>query len=75
VGDGPDNEFGVAAVNAGQYVVEADRDRTGDARGQEEHAPFTAAGRKLVGVKGGDRGVPVDAGQQGDAVANAARAS
>ena len=40
VGDGLDHEAGVAVVDAGQGVVEADRDPAGDAGGQEEDAPF-----------------------------------
>jgi hypothetical protein len=71
VGDGADDEAGVAAVDAGQGVVEADRDSAGDAGGQEKHAPFPAADRQLACVEGGDGGFSVGAGQQGDAVADA----
>src|SRR5260370_24054093 len=71
VRDGLDHEAGVALVDAGQGVVKADRDSSGDAGGQEEHAPFPAAGRQLAGVEGGDRGFPVGAGHQGGAAADA----
>ena len=71
MGDSADDEARVAAVDAGQGVVEADRGSAGDAGGQEEHPPFPAAGGELAGVQGGDGGFPVDAGEQGDAVADA----
>ena len=71
MGDGADDEARVAAVDAGQGVVEADRGSAGDAGGEEEHPPFSSAGRELGGVQGGDGGFPVDAGEQGGAVADA----
>ena len=71
VGDGFDHEAGVAAVDAGQGVVEADRDSCCDAGGQEEHAPFAAAGCQLAGVEGGDGCFPVGAGHRGGSVADA----
>src|SRR5208282_3747927 len=54
MGDGADDEARVAAVDAGQGVAEADRGSAGEAGGQEEHAPFPAAGRQFAGVQGGD---------------------
>jgi hypothetical protein len=70
VGDGPDYEAGVAAVDAGQDVVEVDRDSAGDAGGQEEYPAFPSAGWQLASVQGGDGGFPVGGGEQGDAVAD-----
>ena len=75
MGDSADDEARVAAVDAGQGVVEADWGSAGDAGGQEEHAPFPAAGRQFAGVQGGDSGFPVGAGQQGGAVADAGAGS
>ena len=66
VGDGPDDEAGVAVVDAGQGVVEADRNSAGDAGGQAEHASYSSAAWQLADVGGGDRGFPVGAGHQGD---------
>ena len=71
MGDGADDEARVAAVDAGQGVVEADRGSAGDAGGQEKHPPLPAAGREPAGVQGGDGGFPVDAGEQGGTVADA----
>src|ERR1700686_2506358 len=71
MGDRADGEARVAAVDADQGVVEADRGSAGDAGGQEEHPAFPSAGGELAGVQGGDGGFPVDAGEQGDAVADA----
>jgi hypothetical protein len=71
MGDGTDDEPRVAAVDAGQGVVEADRDRAGNAGGEKKHPSFPSAGRELAGVQSGDGGFPVDAGEQGDAVADA----
>ena len=75
MGDGADGEARVAAVDAGQGVVEADEGSAGDAGGQEEHSPFSSAGGELAGVEGGDGGFPVGAGEQGDAVADAGAGS
>ena len=71
MGDGADGEARVAAVDAGQGVVEADESSAGDAGGQEEHPPFSSARGEFAGVQGGDGGFPVGAGEQGDAVADA----
>src|SRR6266571_4008423 len=71
MGDGADDETRVAAVDAGQGVVEADRGSAGDAGGHEEHPPFPSAGWEFAGVQCGDGGFPVGAGEQGDAVADA----
>src|SRR5216683_7882111 len=68
---GGDQQIEVALVDAGQGVVETDGDSAGDACGQEEDAPFAAAGGQFAGVEGGDGCFPVGAGQQGDAVADA----
>jgi hypothetical protein len=46
VSDCLDDEAGVAAVDAGQGVVEADRDPAGDAGGQLEHSAFAAGQRQ-----------------------------
>jgi len=75
MGDGADGEARVAAVDAGQGVVEADEGSAGDAGGQEEHPPFSSAGGEFAGVEGGDGGFPVGAGEQGDAVADAGAGS
>jgi integrase len=75
MGDSADDEARIAAVDAGQGVVEADEGPAGDAGGQEEHPAFSSAGGKLAGVQGGDGGFPVDAGEQGDAVADAGAGS
>ena len=45
MGDSADDEARVAAVDAGQDVVEADRDSAGDAGSDEKYPPFPAAGR------------------------------
>ena len=71
VGDGPDDEASVAAVDAGQSVVEVDRGSAGDAGGQEKHPPFSSAGREFAGAQCGDGGFPAGAGEQGDAIADA----
>jgi len=71
MGDGADDEARVAAVDAGQGVVEADRGSAGDAGGEEEHPPFSAACRQLAGVQGGDGGFPGGGCEQGAAIADA----
>src|ERR1700739_2750868 len=71
MGDSAHDEARVAAVDAGQGVFEADRGPAGDAGGQEEHPAFPSAGGELAGVQGADSGFPVDAGEQGGAVADA----
>ena len=75
MGDSADDVARVAAVDAGQGVVEADEGPAGDAGGQEEHPAFSSAGGEFAGAQGGDGGFPVDAGEQGDAVADAGAGS
>jgi hypothetical protein len=58
-------------LDAGQGVVEVDRDSAGDAGGREEYPAFPSAGWQLAGVQGGDGGLPVGGGEQGEAVADA----
>src|SRR5487761_1232584 len=70
MGDSANDEARVAAVDADQGVAEADGDPAGDARGEEEHPPFPAAGRELARVQGRNGGFPVGGGQH-DAVAGA----
>jgi hypothetical protein len=67
VGDGADDEARVAAVDAGENVVEADRDPAGDAGSDKKHPPFPAAGRQLAGVQSGDGCLPAGGGQDGGA--------
>src|SRR5450755_2151602 len=71
MGDSADDEARVAAVDAGQGVVEADRNSAGDAGGKVEHPSFPSARWKLSGMQGDDCGFPVNAGQEGGSVADA----
>ena len=69
--DGCDQEFQIPVVQAGNGVTEGDGKAFGDAGGELEDAPFSAAGGYLPVVQGAERGVPVDPGHQGGAVADA----
>jgi hypothetical protein len=60
VSDGLDHEDGVAPVDSGQGVAEADGGSGGDAGSQFEHVPFPAAAVQQAVVESRDRGLPVD---------------
>src|SRR5260370_30579437 len=71
VADGCDQEIQVPVVRAGDGVGEGDERAGGDGGGELEDAPFAAADGQLPVMRGAERGVPVDPGHHGGAVADA----
>ena len=71
VADGCGQEFEVPVVQAGDGVTQRDGKAFGDAGGELEDALFPAAEGDLPVMEGAERGVPVDPGHQGGAVADA----
>jgi hypothetical protein len=61
----------VAVVESGNGVAQIDGGAAGEAGRQLEDTPFPAGAGQFADVQGGDRGVPVDGGHQGGAVADA----
>lgn len=57
--DGLDHEDGVAPVDSGQSLAEADGGSGGDAGSEFEHVPFPAAAGQQDVVESRDRGLPV----------------
>src|SRR5258708_15579786 len=59
---GSDQQLNVVVVDAGESFLEIDGDPVGEAGGEPEHPPLASGAGQIAGVKGGDRGWPVDDG-------------